>query len=352
MRANGPTVPVEVLDALAEGVLLLGHDARVATANRAVTAMLGRDTTGLDGHAALHPGGCPAPCPLADPLALAGRRLSPVLLPRAGAAPLPVELGVSTVPGGAVLVVADLTERLRRERAQTELVCAVSHELRTPLTSVRGALGLLSAHAVDPSGEAGRRMLALAVEGTERLRGLVDDLLDLERVRGGALDLALVAQPLGPVLDAAAADTAVVAAERAVVLSVPETALQVTADAERLVQVVGSLLAAAVDASPRGTTVTAGVTATSDRVRLAVSDAGSGCTPEQLDRAFEAFASAGGGDAREQSGNGLSLALAHGLARQQGGALTATLAGGGRTFLLDLPRAGAARPASLALERP
>ena len=66
-----------------------------------------------------------------------------------------------------------------------EFVSVVSHELRTPLTSIRGSLGLLAGGAVGELPEGGRRMVDIAVENTDRLIRLINDILDIERIESG-----------------------------------------------------------------------------------------------------------------------------------------------------------------------
>ncbi len=90
---------------------------------------------------------------------------------------------------GAVVMFRDVTERRAIERLKSEFVSTVSHELRTPLTSIRGALGLLSSGLIGPIGEKGQRMLEIAVNNTDRLVRLINDILDLERIESGKVEL-------------------------------------------------------------------------------------------------------------------------------------------------------------------
>ncbi len=118
-------------------------------------------------------------------------------------------------PDVAIGMVEDITERKEIERIKDELVSVVGHELRTPLTSIRGSLGLLEAGVAGELPPEAREMVAIARENTERLARLVDDTLDLERLRGRprrrstrgrsrpAELLAATAQVVQPVADAA-----------------------------------------------------------------------------------------------------------------------------------------------------
>src|SRR5438477_1267885 len=90
---------------------------------------------------------------------------------------------------GAVVTFRDITERQAVERMKSEFVSTVSHELRTPLTSIRGALGLLGSGLLGPIAEKGQRMLEIAVTNTDRLVRLINDILDLERMASGRVEL-------------------------------------------------------------------------------------------------------------------------------------------------------------------
>jgi signal transduction histidine kinase len=88
-----------------------------------------------------------------------------------------------------VLIFRDVTERRAIDKLKGEFVSTVSHELRTPLTSIRGALGLLSSGLLGPVAEKGQRMLEIAVANTDRLVRLINDILDLERIESGKVEL-------------------------------------------------------------------------------------------------------------------------------------------------------------------
>jgi signal transduction histidine kinase len=87
-----------------------------------------------------------------------------------------------------------------------ELLSVVSHELRTPLTSIRGALGLLAGGVLGPLPGKGQRMVEIAVNNTDRLIRLLNDLLDLERMRAGRTLLDLRTCDATELLEQAAAE--------------------------------------------------------------------------------------------------------------------------------------------------
>src|SRR6185437_2900800 len=90
---------------------------------------------------------------------------------------------------GVVVAFTDTTERHALNRMKDEFISTVSHELRTPLTSIRGALGLLSGDTLASRPEKTRQMLDIAINNSDRLIRLVNDILDLERIGSGKADL-------------------------------------------------------------------------------------------------------------------------------------------------------------------
>ena len=91
---------------------------------------------------------------------------------------------------GAVVVFSDVSARRETERLKDEFTSVVSHELRTPLTSIRGSLGLLAGGALGQIPEQGQRMLDIAVANTDRLVRLINDILDIERMESGRVEMA------------------------------------------------------------------------------------------------------------------------------------------------------------------
>ena len=90
---------------------------------------------------------------------------------------------------GAVVIFKDISDRREVERVKDELTSVVSHELRTPLASIRGSLGLLQSGTLSASPEKARRMLEIAVQNTDRVVRLINDILDVDHMGSGAITL-------------------------------------------------------------------------------------------------------------------------------------------------------------------
>jgi PAS domain S-box-containing protein len=340
-----------IFDALAEGVVVVEADGVVAFANFAAAHLLERrrsDLVGRRWHDLVHARCAQPSCDLDALLLHVGQRLSPVELHREGAPALPVELSVRLAGGGAggpalVVTLVDLSERLAVDRMKTDFVSSVSHELRTPLTSIRGSLGLLVAGAVEPASEQGRRMLEIAAASSERLVRLVNDILDLERLRSHGVELELGVHRVVALMHAAVQSVSGAATQAGVRIDVADTDACVLADADRAVQILVNLLGNAIKFSPEGQTVGLWAERVDGVVRISVRDHGRGIPPEQLERIFERFSQVDASDRRAQSGTGLGLAIARTLAEQHGGRLTAqSVEGRGSTFVLELAADGRA----------
>jgi signal transduction histidine kinase len=256
-------------------------------------------------------------------------------------------------PSQAVGIFEDITRRRKAERAKEEFVSVVGHELRTPLTSIRGSLGLLAGGLVGELPQDAANMVALAVENTDRLVRLVNDILDIERMDSGHLPLERSPVGVGELVRQSAQALEGTAEDAGVRLHVEVEELEVCADADRIVQTLVNLLGNAIKFSPRGSSVTVGVSAGDGCALFSVKDSGRGIPADQLDSIFERFNQVDISDARERDGSGLGLAIARGIVGSHGGHLWAeSVPGRGATFCFTLPLAGAGAPCSAGVPTP
>ncbi|MFP2932128.1 ATP-binding protein [Pyxidicoccus sp. 3LG] len=227
-----------------------------------------------------------------------------------------------------------------QERLKNEFVSTVSHELRTPLTSIRGSLGLLTGGVAGPLPPAVAEMIGIAHKNSERLIRLINDILDLDKMESGRLDVELVPAELAPLLVQAAEAHHGYAEEYGVrvetVLDAPGALARV--DVDRLAQVLANLLSNAIKFSPRCERVTLRLGRHGGGLRVSVEDRGPGIPEAFRARIFQKFAQADGSDSRKRSGTGLGLSIARALVERLGGTLDFTTAvGAGTTFWFDLP---------------
>src|ERR1019366_7645957 len=157
-------------------------------------------------------------------------------------------------PGGLRVAgsIVDLTERRTVDRLKREFVSSISHELRTPLTSIRGSLGLLAGGALGPLPPEAAEIVAMAERNVVRLVGLINDILDLERLEGGRLEMEFEATETSPIVRRALEAVQSFADQSGVVLAAEPASARVRAGADRLVQVLVDLVSKAVAFLPAG----------------------------------------------------------------------------------------------------
>lgn len=245
---------------------------------------------------------------------------------------------------GYLGVLSDITERKHREaemdRLKREFISTVSHELRTPLTSIRGSLGLVAAGRLGALPEKADAMVRIAHHNSERLVRIINDILDVEKIESGKLELQIGDVAIAHLLREALESNAPYGEKyqvRFALEGAPETA-QVRADPDRLMQVLTNLLSNAAKFSPAGAAVKVRAQETGNRVRVEVQDFGRGIPEEFRARIFEKFAQADSSSTRRFEGTGLGLSISRRLVEAMGGTIGfSTVTGQGTTFYFDLP---------------
>ncbi len=149
----------------------------------------------------------------------------------------------------------DVTEQRALERMKDEFVAVISHELRTPLTSIRGALGLLAGGAVGALPPKAQRMADVALNSSQRLVRLVNDILDIEKMAAGKLELDLAPLPAAQIVAGAIEEMRAMAAQADVTLAALPINATVLADPDRVAQALTNLISNAIKFSPPGSTV-------------------------------------------------------------------------------------------------
>ena len=244
---------------------------------------------------------------------------------------------------------ADLEERnltlVESERAKSELVSNVSHELRTPLASVLGFSSLMLDRELPP--EEMRRYLEVIRAEARRLAELLNDLLDLQRIEQGTLELKLDAVDLNDLLAAQITLYSAQSDSHALILDPADEPLVVYGDRDRLAQVIGNLLSNAIKYSPDGGDVTVTASLIGDEGWIWVRDEGLGIPLGHQEQIFTKFFRGDVPRERGISGTGLGLVLARQIIEAHGGQIGFESAvGEGSTFWLHLPAAAEARLAA------
>jgi signal transduction histidine kinase len=222
------------------------------------------------------------------------------------------------------------------EQLRRELVANVSHELKTPISALRAHLENLIDGVERPDPET----LQVMLTQSERLGRLVDQLLELSRLESGDLPLRREPVRLGPLVAQVMTEIEVTRDTRDIRLEqvVPPDLPPVSADPERIHQVLFNLLDNAVRFTPAGGRVTVAASRTDRSVRVAISDTGPGIPGEHLPRLFERFYRVDTARSRDDGGTGIGLAIARSIVDAHGGRIWAeSELGHGSTFTFELP---------------
>jgi signal transduction histidine kinase len=230
----------------------------------------------------------------------------------------------SPLPDGASLITfADVTDRFRIEQAlrdrgdaleaadrlKSDFIKHVSYELRTPLNTILGFSEHLATGAPGELNNHQREYVEAIVSGSNTLKSLVNDILDLALVESGAMRLELERIDLFEVLEEVAAHAREWAGKMGLTLNiaVDEDAGLFLADGRRLRQIVFNLLSNAFKFTPRGGEITLTGRILGEDVQISVEDNGPGMAPEVKATAFERFSAKSRAGARAGAGLGLAL---------------------------------------------
>lgn len=244
-------------------------------------------------------------------------------------------------------VVRDISQRKEVERLKDEFVSTVSHELRTPLTSIRGSLGLLAGGVFGVLPPAAVPILEIANTNCERLVRLINDILDIEKIEAGKMEFRMKPVHLAPLLESAIEASRGYAESMGVRLVLEETVrdARVSADSDRILQVMANLLSNAVKFSPSPSTVEVSLRRHEGRLRVSVRDHGSGIPEAFRARIFQKFAQADGSNTRKKGGTGLGLSICKIIMERMSGTIGFDSdLGVGATFYIELLEVAAAVP--------
>lgn len=240
--------------------------------------------------------------------------------------------------GGAVITFRDITDRSIHQLQEAFLGVA-SHELRTPITVLHGYLSLLLRELTRGRDPAEVRQYAeLATAQVRRLERVVQDLVDVTRLRHGRLRLQLEPVELGPVVEQVVNAARLMTDGQEIELAAGEQPLKVRADAMRLEQVLLNLLSNAITHAAESERIEVQVAATDGRAEVEISDHGPGIPPSDIPNLFSRFNTTAAH--RESSGRGLGLGLyiSKELIEGQNGTLGVdSVEGQGTTFTVRLP---------------
>ncbi len=252
---------------------------------------------------------------------------------------VPIPVGADSAERtGVCIILKDVTEVQEQQELKRDVVSTVSHQLKTPLTSLRMSLHLLLEDRLGPLNDKQTELLVAARDDSERLSGILEDLLDIDRIESGSA--ALVRAPASPrnLARDGIEPFIVEARDKGIEIenAVPGDLPEVMADATRIRHAFANLLDNALRFTHPGGSVTVRADREGDAVRFSIEDTGDGIGPEHLSRLYAPFYRVPG--QTEGSGAGLGLAIVAEIVKAHGGTVdVASEPGRGSTFSFTLP---------------
>ncbi|HHP7232754.1 MAG TPA: PAS domain S-box protein [Xenococcaceae cyanobacterium] len=303
----------------------------------------------------------------------------------------------TTQPLYFIAQIQDISDRYRIEQLKDEFISIVSHELRTPLTSIRGALGLLNSGFYNDKFKTAEKLLQIALNNSERMVCLVNDILDLERLESGKLQLVKENSNIQALLQQATESVQMLAESAKIQLVVNSFSCQILADPKAIIQTLTNLLGNAIKFSPPNSQVLLSTELISNEagqktpylkqqatprlsardgevfsacpialldmpthrrhpsqssllcrkttepamtssILFQVKDQGQGIPADQLLTIFNRFQQVNVSDSRQKGGTGLGLAICKSIVEQHGGRIwVESELGQGSTFYFTLP---------------
>lgn len=240
---------------------------------------------------------------------------------------------------GAIAVIQDISPMEDLEKLRSEFLGMVSHELRTPLTAIKGSAATVlgSQSYFDP--QEIREFFEIIDEQADRLRDLVNNLLDMTRIEAGSLSVTIAPFALSTVFDEAVTTYTRGGGTQSIEFHTPDDLPEVNADHRRIAQVLDNLLSNAAKFSPGNAPIEIHSSFDDSYVTVEVRGHGRGIRKEHLSHLFRKFSQVHDDGKNKLSGTGLGLAICRGIVEAHGGRIWAESDGEqtGTTFTFTLP---------------
>lgn len=253
-------------------------------------------------------------------------------------------LGEQTKCIGIIIVLRDMSaskeiERLRQlDELKSEFVSSVSHELRTPLSIIKSYVEAILNQVSPTDYETQREFLHVVNNETDRMSGLVGDLLDIARIESGKFELELAPVMLSEIVRLVLKTLEGRSSEHQIVTHIPATLPRLSADRDKMVRVLFNLLDNAIKFSPDGGKVNITASVKGKMITCTISDQGLGIAKKDIPYIFDKFYRVENPETSEISGTGLGLPIVRHIIEAHGGKISVKSTPGKRTtFTLQLP---------------
>lgn len=339
-----------ILDNIQDGIVTIGDNCVIESCNPAIVNMFGYSFVEIIGSmlSLLLPNSCGDQdkkcinevCLLEETFVydadIKGRRKDGV--------EFPVEVDIKKIDldnkSIVLMVIRDITQRKEFDKMKNEFVSTVSHELRTPLTSIKGSLGLLTSGILGVFPEKANELLDIANSNCIRLTNLINDILDLEKIKAGKMDFKYEELEINSVLEQSIILNQSYADHfgmKVKMIKLTEEAF-IKADKNRLLQVISNLFSNAVKFSKPGGVVTITSENINGKIKVSFIDNGIGIPEDSKHKIFNSFSQVDSSDSRSKGGSGLGLSICKIIIEKMNGEIAFdSVAGEGSTFFFIMP---------------
>jgi signal transduction histidine kinase len=245
-----------------------------------------------------------------------------------------LEFFIGNVIITGLVLAAVLMERMKMEQTRADFISTISHELRTPLTAIKGSLEIVDQFIPENFSE--RNILKIAVRNAERLKRLVNNILDSQRLESGKIDFIMKPTEVMPLIDQAIESNRFLTDPYGVKIVLDKTlpGVKIYADSDRIIQVLNNLISNAVKFSSSGRPIYISVLRSNQHIRFTITDSGPGIPPELQKTLFQKFSQSG----YVKKGTGLGLWISKMIVEHHAGSIGyETNSGNGTVFYFDLP---------------
>ena len=342
-----------LLDSAADGILILGPNHIIERTNPALSQLLGKPITDIVGESheehiqwARLEHGQTLEQAEADgwPLTPHATLYAEGDLKRHNGSKVPVGITYApllSIEGNLINIIAsirDISHFREAEDMKSTFISVISHELKTPVAVIKGYVGTLRRDDANWTPEMVDESLAVIEEETDRLSGLIEDLLDASRLEAGGLSLTATDLSI-PILAERIADRFRTQTDKHTIeLNFPEDFPILLGDENRLTQVFSNLISNAIKYSPNGGEIRINGQIKPEKVVVCISDTGPGVSPGDIQRVFDRFYRASD-TARLTKGAGLGLYLTRAIIEAHNGSIWVDpKANEGGRFCFSLPR--------------
>ncbi|MDP2081193.1 PAS domain S-box protein [Pseudotabrizicola sp.] len=226
-------------------------------------------------------------------------------------------------PDHGVAQVVDITEQRRLDQLKSDFIAVVSHELRTPLTSVLGAVSLLETFEDEGFSDEVQRLLFIAKTNGERLRNLINDILDFQKFSAHQMRFTIVPCPVASLVEETLLANLALVDKYTVRFkpTLPDRSLVGLIDPKRFHQIMANLLTNAAKFAHPETEIEVTANGLGSTIRVSISNIGPGIPDSFHNLVFKPFSQAENPSDRKSGGTGLGLSITKQIVEQMGGTI-------------------------------